>query len=211
MDKGHVELYTDGSSLGNPGPSGYGFVLRYWEPVPSDDECTPLQLILKKAGKIPNNDYLPDIKELEVSRGFRLSTNNRMELMACITGIICVIENINDHDRILRNINQINLTTDSKYFCDAINKGWIKQWKQNHWISSNKTPVKNRDLWEQIDDIQQVLQELHIILKVNHVLGHNGHKFNERADKLCTAASRDIKNHLIDEIYENSMSNKNTR
>lgn len=184
VDKNHVELYTDGSSLGNPGPSGYGFIARYWN----------------------NDDDSPKIYEHEYSIGFRLSTNNRMELGAVIEGINYIIYGINQG--YIKNVNQIDLTSDSKYFCDAINNDWIKKWARNGWITSTQKAVKNIDLWEMIIQFQSKLKDLNIKLKVNHILGHNGHEFNERADKLCTAASRDIKNHLTDVVYENSIKNK---
>lgn len=185
MDKNHVELYTDGSALGNPGPSGYGFVIRYWF-IDDDDQ--------------------PTIGEFEQSQGFRLSTNNRMEVMAALIGIDRIIAGV--IAKAFKDVNQINLTTDSKYLYDAISKGWVFKWEKTGWIGSDKKTVKNVDLWETFIDIQKTLRRLNISLQMNHILGHKGHEFNERADKLCTAASRDKGNHMIDQVYENWISTK---
>ena len=190
MEKGHIEIFTDGSSLGNPGPSGYGFILRYWEPIKDDNQSSV-------------------IKEIEGYEGFRLSTNNRMELMAGIKGLCYILDHM--YENYMLSVNYIDLTTDSKYFCDTINKGWIYQWQRNNWVTSSQMTVKNRDLWELILKAQKLFHQFNIKLKIIHIPGHQGYEFNERADKLCTAASRDSKNHLIDEVYEESVKNKNKR
>ena len=134
-----VELYTDGACSGNPGRGGFGIVLKYKE------------------------------TEKTVSKGYKFTTNNRMELTAVIEALDA-----------LKEPRRATLTTDSTYVCDAINKGWVYSWKKNGWKKSDKKPALNVDLWEKL-----------LNLLDNHkvtfcwVKGHNGHKYNERCDKLA--------------------------
>lgn len=184
-----VEIYTDGSSLTNPGPSGLGYIIRYM-----DDKSSGIEF-----------------SEIEGSQGFRLSTNNRMEIMAGIYGVKKIIDKVNEG---VIKTSQINLQTDSQYFCNAINQGWITKWQANNWMTSGfkgrqPSPVKNKDLWMQIVDLQKNLQELNINLTMSYIEGHAGHEFNERADKLATSASRSNDNQIIDEEYEKSVMNYN--
>ena len=179
-----VEIYTDGSSLGNPGPSGLGYIIRHWVTVDENE--------------------MPIVKEIEGSQGFRLSTNNRMEISAGLYGLKAVMKNLEDG---VFNANIISLTSDSTYFCDAINKRWLDKWAQNNWMTSGfrgsaPQPVKNKDLWEQVIAIINKLQSLGVSLSVTHVLGHNGHEFNERANKLAIAASNNSAAYIVDEGYE---------
>lgn len=189
-----IELYTDGSSLKNPGASGLSYIIRYW--IDND-----------------NND-MPEAKIIEGSQGFRLSTNNRMEIMAGIFGLNKIIECINNGT--MSGYTQINLSSDSEYFCNAVNQRWIQKWVQNNWMTSGfrgsaPKSVKNKDLWEQFIDIQEKLQNIGIALTMIHVKGHNGHEFNEQADKMAVAASNDTTNHLIDEVYEKTSNIMNRR
>lgn len=186
-----VELYTDGSSLRNPGPSGLGYIIRYW--VPGEDPDVPV------------------VKEIEGNQGFRLSTNNRMEIMGGIYGLNKIIEKIKDGTI---KTNQINLQSDSKYFCNAVNQGWITKWQNNNWMTSafkgkQPGPVKNKDLWEKVLDIQRELQSMSILLTLTYIEGHAGHEFNERTDRLAVAASTSNDNQLIDEEYERTVSSYN--
>lgn len=139
-----VTIYTDGGCLGNPGPGGYGVVLIY--------------------GK----------HRKELSGGFRLTTNNRMELTAAIEGL-----------KTLKYPCQVSLYSDSKYLVDAINKKWLARWKRNNWKTSRKEDVLNIDLWEQLD----ALMAKHKI-EIEWVKGHAGNKENERCDELAMAAAR---------------------
>lgn len=183
-----VELWTDGASEHNPGISGFGYIIRYYE----DKE-----------------DSVPEAKDIEFSQGFRLSTNNRMEIMAGIYGLKKIIELIDDGTLI--DARQINLSTDSEYFCKAINQGWIGKWQSNNWMTSgfgNKKPqpVKNKDLWEQIVDIQNTLKSKSVTLTMTHISGHTGVELNERCDRLAVAAANG--NELIrDEVYESTANN----
>lgn len=190
-----IELYTDGSSLQNPGASGLAYIIRYW---------------------VDNgNDEMPEAKIIEGNQGFRLSTNNRMEIMAGIYGLRKIIECIKN-DPEFNGSTQINLSSDSEYFCNAVNQRWIQKWVQNNWMTSGfkgsaPKSVKNKDLWEQVIEVQDSLKELGINLTLIHIKGHNGHEFNERADKLAVEASKDTTNHLIDEVYEKTSPFMNRR
>lgn len=190
-----IELYTDGSSLKNPGASGLAYVIRYWESKNSDDMPTP--------------------NIIEGNQGFRLSTNNRMEIMAAIHGLRKIVDMVKGNSE-FQGISQVNLASDSEYLCKAVNQGWIQKWQQNNWMTSGfqgkkPQPVKNKDLWEQIITLQRELQSLGITLLINHINGHSGHEFNEKCDKLAVAASNDSSKHLIDEIYEQTMTAYNRR
>lgn len=137
-----VHLYTDGSCLGNPGPGGYGVVL----------EC---------------NGH-----SKELSAGFTCTTNNRMEMLACIEGL-----------RALKRACNVVITTDSQYVKQGIEK-WMAGWKRNGWRTAAKKPVKNQDLWQQLDtELQR-----HTV-RWDWVKGHSGHPQNERCDELARAAA----------------------
>lgn len=139
-----VTIYTDGACTGNPGPGGYGVV------------------ILKHG------------KRQELSKGYRLTTNNRMELLAAIVGL-----------ETLQQPSQVNLYTDSKYLSDAINKGWADRWRTNRWKKSDKGKVLNIDLWKRL----LVLLDTHEVT-IHWVKGHNGHPENERCDRLAVKAAQ---------------------
>ncbi|MFM2479361.1 ribonuclease HI [Celerinatantimonas sp. MCCC 1A17872] len=153
-----VQLFTDGSCLGNPGPGGYGAILQY-------------------AGK-----------ERELSAGFRLTTNNRMELMATIVGL-----------ETLTRPCEVTLTTDSQYVRQGITQ-WIHNWKKRGWKTASKQPVKNVDLWQRLDKAAARHQ-----IQWHWVKGHAGHEENERCDELARSAacSDDLG---IDTGYEQSTS-----
>ena len=136
----HVDIYTDGACRGNPGRGGWGAILVYGS------------------------------REMELSGGESMTTNNRMELMAAIAAM-----------EALREPCEITLTSDSKYLTDAINKGWLESWKRNGWKKADKSAVLNVELWERID----ALLALHKVTFV-WVKGHHGHPYNERCDVLAT-------------------------
>ncbi len=134
-----ITMYTDGSSLGNPGPGGYGILL------------------------------LHEQYRKELSAGFRLTTNNRMELMAVIVGL-----------EALKNKNStVTIYTDSKYIVDAVEKGWLQ-----NWIRIRFKNKKNSDLWMRFYDIYQLHQVKFIWIK-----GHAAIPGNERCDQLAVAAA----------------------
>lgn len=136
-----VEIFTDGACSGNPGPGGYGAVLRYGD------------------------------KEKEISGGAAETTNNRMELTAVIEALSA-----------LKYPCKVILTTDSKYVCDSISKGWARSWKKNNWIKPDKKPALNSDLWEKCLS----LLDIHDVT-LKWVKGHAGHPENERCDRLAVA------------------------
>ena len=109
--------------------------------------------------------------EKELSEGFDNTTNNRMELLGCIKGLECLKEPC-----------EVNVVSDSKYLCDAINQGWLSKWVTNNWRKADKKPVLNVDLWEQL----LPLLNKHNV-KFVWVKGHNDHPQNERCDKLAVA------------------------
>ncbi len=155
-----ISIYTDGACSGNPGPGGYGVLLVHG-----------------------NN-----IKE--ISGGFNKTTNNRMELLACIVGLEALKEKCN-----------VNMYVDSKYVVDSINKGWAKKWRRNGWMRNKKDKAVNIDLWKRLLDI---IEEHEVTF--NWVKGHAGHAENERCDTLATtAAAKD--NLPDDENYLNPPKN----
>lgn len=135
-----VELYTDGACRGNPGKGGWGAILVY--------------------GKF----------EKEMSGGERETTNNRMELLAAISGL-----------EALKEPCCVKLYSDSKYLVDAYNQGWVFSWQKSGW-KRGKEPLKNPDLWERLFSLTQIHDVTFIWVK-----GHNGHDYNERCDTLATA------------------------
>jgi ribonuclease HI len=139
-----VRIYTDGACLGNPGRGGYGVVV------------------------------LVGRKRTELSGGYRLTTNNRMELMAAIRGLEALPE-----------AAEVTLYSDSRYLVDAINLGWTRSWKAKNWRRSSKEKVLNVDLWKQLLD----QNERHKVTYV-WVEGHAGVKENERCDFLSVQAAR---------------------
>ena len=119
---------------------------------------------------IKSSNYINELKGYE-----QLTTNNRMELIAVIEGIKSIEKNAS-----------IEITTDSKYVKNGINL-WIDNWKKNGWKTSSKKPVKNKELWL---DLDKLVQNYNIEWK--WVKGHSGHPGNERADQLANAAILDF-------------------
>jgi len=149
-----IIIYTDGACTGNPGKGGYGAVI-----IDRD-------------------------RREELAGGYKLTTNNRMEMM----GAIAALES-------LKSNSKVKLHTDSKYIVDAVNKGWAKKWQSKGWRRNAKEMAKNPDLWQEILD----LCKIHDIEFV-WVKGHAGIAENERCDRLAVDAAhgRDL---AIDEGY----------
>ena len=135
-----VHIATDGACKGNPGPGGWGALIRFGE------------------------------RELELSGGEPLTTNNRMELTAAIRAL-----------EALKRPCEVTLSTDSKYVMDGITK-WVFGWQRNGWRTADKKPVKNGDLWQEL-----VAATARHKIKWEWVKGHNGHPDNERVDALASA------------------------
>ncbi len=136
-----IEIYTDGACSGNPGPGGWGAVMRW-------------------------NDH-----EKELSGGEPDTTNNRMEMMAVIKAL-----------EALKRRSTVALYTDSKYVMQGLNE-WMAGWKAKGWKTANRKPVKNQDLWQELDELVQKHD-----VTLHWVKGHAGHPENERADVLATSA-----------------------
>ena len=138
-----VEIFTDGACTGNPGPGGYGVILRY------------------------------GTAEKELSGGEPATTNNRMELMAAITGL-----------QALREPCRVTLYSDSQYVVNGITKGWAAKWRANGWMRSRSEKAVNPELWDEL----LTLCAKHEVTMV-WVRGHAGHPENERCDRLAVAAA----------------------
>ncbi len=153
-----IHIFTDGSSRGNPGPGGYGIVLKY-----------------KSFYK-------------ELAKGFRLTTNNRMELLAVIDAL-----------KVLKNKSlPIIIYSDSKYVIDAIEKKWVLAWKQKNFAKK-----KNKDLW-----LEYLALSKDLNLTFQWVKGHAGHPENERCDYLAVQAA--LGNELfIDQYFEEVQQHEN--
>jgi ribonuclease HI len=141
----HVEIFTDGACRGNPGPGGWGAILRHHE------------------------------IEKNINGAELLTTNNRMELTAVIKAL-----------EALKKTCTVEITTDSQYVHSGITK-WLTQWKKRNWKTSDKKPVKNVDLWQQLDTISQKHK-----ITWHWIKGHSGHRENELADQLANQAIDNI-------------------
>ena len=138
-----VKIYTDGGCLGNPGRGGYGAILVCGE------------------------------RRREISGGYQHTTNNRMELMACIIAL-----------EALKCECGATVHSDSKYVVDGVSKGWAVKWKRNNWRRSGGNRAENVDLWERLLAVIDKHQVNFVWVK-----GHNGHEENERCDQLATNAA----------------------
>ena len=133
-----VTMYTDGGASGNPGPGGYGTLLMYGEHVK------------------------------EMSEGFRLTTNNRMELLAVIVGL----------EALTRDGIEVDVYSDSKYVVDAVEKRWVFGWEKKGYKDK-----KNPDLWQRFLRVYRRHQ-----VRFHWVKGHAGNPLNERVDAMAVAA-----------------------
>lgn len=140
-----ITIYTDGACIGNPGRGGYGVVMIY------------------------------NRNRKELSGGFRLTTNNRMEIMAAIIGLEML--------RTTRKWN-VRVYSDSQYLVNAMSKGWATQWQAKRWMRDKDTPVKNPDLWQRLLDACEKHQVEFVWVK-----GHAGNTENERCDVLSMDAA----------------------
>jgi len=139
-----VTIYTDGACLGNPGPGGYGAVLLYGP------------------------------HRREISGGFRLTTNNRMEIMAVIAAL-----------ELLKEQCRVTLHSDSQYVVNAMTQGWARRWKANGWKRNQREEAVNPDLWERLLDLCDQHQ-----VEFQWLRGHSGVDENERCDQLAVDAAR---------------------
>lgn len=132
-----ITLSTDGACLGNPGPGGWAALLRFEE------------------------------KEKMISGGEPDTTNNRMELLAVISGL-----------NALKRPCEVTIVTDSQYVMKAFKEGWLDKWQENGWKTADRKPVKNQELWEEL----LAAVDRHTV-HWKWVKGHNGHPDNERVDE----------------------------
>jgi len=142
----HIEIFTDGACRGNPGPGGWGALLRYKG------------------------------VERELFGGTQETTNNRMELSAAIEGL-----------KALKERCKVTLTTDSVYVKSGISE-WLESWKKRGWKTAAKKPVKNVDLWKELDEQNQRHEVEWLWVK-----GHSGHRENEIADELANRGIDELK------------------
>lgn len=141
---GEITIYSDGCCLGNPGPGGYGAIV------------------------------IDGGKPRELSGGYKLTTNNRMEL----TGAIVALESLGGRQA-------VTLYTDSKYVVDAMRLGWAKKWQANGWRRNKKEPALNPDLWQRLLELCERLQ-----VDFRWVKGHHTSAGNNRCDALANEAAR---------------------
>jgi ribonuclease HI len=141
-----VEIFCDGACSGNPGPGGYGCIIRH------------------------------DGKEQELSGSDMMTTNNKMEMTAAIKGL-----------ETLTAPCKIVITTDSQYLVKGMTE-WLKNWQKRGWMTSNKKPVLNRELWERLAELAKVHD-----IEWAWVKGHEGHYENERCDELAREAIKSFR------------------
>ena len=139
-----IIVYTDGACTGNPGKGGYGAVI-----IDGD-------------------------RRQELADGYKLTTNNRMEMM----GAIAALESLPSNSK-------VKLHSDSKYIVDAVVKGWAKKWQRNGWKRNSKEMAKNPDLWQELLDLCKIHDVEFVWVK-----GHAGIPENERCDRLAVAAAQ---------------------
>ncbi len=156
----HVIIYTDGACLGNPGPGGYGAVLLY------------------------------EGHRKELSGGYRLTTNNRMEIQAAVKSL--------EH---LKQKCRVTLHSDSQYLVNAMQQGWAARWRANGWRRNKKEPALNPDLWTRL---LECTEKHHV--EFRWLRGHAGNRENERCDQLAMAAATGDELG-IDEGYEAAFRN----
>ncbi len=147
-----ITIYTDGSSRGNPGPGGWGAVL------------------------------VRDNEVLEIGGGEEHTTNNRMELTACIRALEFTINNFQ--------FTKIQIYTDSEYVMKGITE-WIEKWQKKGWKTAGRKPVLNQDLWQTLLELTKGRN-----IEWKYVAGHAGVRLNERADEIATDFADGLSSHL---------------
>lgn len=158
-----ITIYTDGACIGNPGPGGYGAILQLGE------------------------------RERELAAGYRLTTNNRMELMAPIAAL-----------EALKRPCRVVIHSDSQYVVRAMTEGWARDWQARGWRRKTKEPAINPDLWQRL----LIACDQHDVT-FRWVKGHAGHPLNERVDRLATQAAATAAV-LVDDYYEQQLTPSRT-
>lgn len=156
-----VDLWTDGGCYPNPGPGAWAFVIVAYQ---------------ARTGRTMSSRH-PSliIGEIERAEAVEQTTNSRMELMAAIKGL-----------RALKRPGvSVTVHSDSAYVVNSMSRGYFRTWERRGWLTSRNEPVANRDLWEQL-----IAAQAPHTVTWEHVKGHSGIAYNERCDRLCTAAYR---------------------
>ncbi len=159
--KSKVTIYTDGACKSNPGKGGYGAILTFI-------------------------DSKGQYHEKELTAGYALTTNNRMELMGAIVAL-----------EALKKPSEVLLISDSKYLVDAIRNKWLDSWQAKNWRTAGKSPVKNVDLWKRLIEAMKPHE-----ITFEWIKGHAGHEYNERCDELATGSCEN-EVLLVDEGFKN--------
>ena len=160
----NIKIYTDGACSNNPGPGGWACILQ----------------------TLLNNGQLYEIKK---SGGFRLTTNNRMELRAVIEAFRIIVAK----EKKSQSKHEYDIYSDSAYVVNTINNHWIEAWQKNNWQTTKREDVKNKDLWEQFSKLRAEANKLGISITLNKIKGHSGNTFNELVDKLAKEESMKAK------------------
>lgn len=159
----NIKIYTDGACSNNPGNGGWACIL---------------------STVLPNGQ----VYETKHSGGYRMTTNNRMELAAVIFGLMA-----------LNGAHNVEVISDSKYVCDAFNKHWIDNWRENGWKkASGKLP--NADMWRTLWNLVTMQNSV----RFTWIKGHATNPYNNECDRLAVCACKDRQNWQIDENYEAS-------
>lgn len=154
----NIEIYTDGACSKNPGPGGWAYI-------------------------IINKDSKEEI--FKASGGEKLTTNNRMELMAVIRALQKIQEEtLSGQSGIIAAYESISVHTDSQYVQQGISS-WIFNWKKNNWKTASKQPVKNQDLWQELDTLSLSIKPQWVWVR-----GHAGNPLNEACDRLAVEACK---------------------
>lgn len=178
-----ISIFTDGASRGNPGPGGWGAVIAF-----GDDTTN---------ARRTHDEHTPNgAKVVELGGAERNTTNNRMELTAAIEALNFLFSyGLRTTDY------RLIIYTDSQYLINGITK-WIFSWEKRNWITKNKEPVLNRDLWEKLLEVSKLKK-----VEWKYVGGHSGIAGNERADQIATEFA-DRKN---PELYSGPFSQYKTK
>jgi ribonuclease HI len=139
---GTIVVYTDGGAIGNPGPGGYGVVIK---------------------------------DKAELSGGYNLTTNNRMELKAVMVAM----------EALKQEKGPIVLHSDSRYVINGLTKGWAQNWRKKNWVKSDGKPAMNADMWDRLLNLQVKLD-----ITFKWVKGHSGDPLNERCDALANSTAK---------------------
>jgi ribonuclease HI len=164
-----IKIYTDGGCSGNPGPGGWAYLIIR-DNMPDNKTGAHLQAKPLWAKGRREEEIIAENYGAEVD-----TTNNRMELTAALEALEALA-------KLKRPSRVVTVFTDSQYVQKGMNL-WIKSWKRNGWRTGDRKPVKNRDLWEQLDELAA-----QFLIEWFWVRGHAGNEYNERCDRMTQQA-----------------------